>query len=141
MRTEVLTKKVNSLSNGYYSGLTFSKRKEGYLVADLEYILKLARKHFSKLLVPDISDEIVTEELVMNEGVNCHPPEQYEVRTASRRLKNYKAAVTNELQAELFQSRHDELSGYMPSTHCQHLHGDWSLSVLYLKKRGSDSVR
>lgn len=44
----------------------------------------------------------------MNDGVDCHSPDQIIVRTAITRLK---AAFTDEMQPELFKTVGDELFG------------------------------
>lgn len=66
-------------------------------------------KTFYILLVREMSDIYMTDEQIMEEGVDCYPPGQDEVRTTNTRIKNKKASGVDGLHAELLETGGDKL--------------------------------
>ena len=138
--------KVNSRGRGNGSWPPFCKDKDGNLVTDTQSMLAICRDHFSTLLVAERKnlDETIGE--IDDDGIDCHPPNQDEVRTAIARLKNNKAAGADGLPAELFKTGGDELIGSMHKLICkiwldECMPDDWNLSVLCpVFKKGDPNV-
>ena len=97
-------------------------------------MLHIWREHFQQLLVPEGSTrEGITP--IVDDGLDCLPPSQTEVRRAKSRLKNNKAAGADGLPAELFKFGGEELITSMHQllrtvwlNEC--MPDDWNLSVL-----------
>ena len=133
------------ISKGYANGLPSCKDKDGTLVTDTQSVLHIWREHFQQLLVPEGSArEGITP--IVDDGLECPPPSQTEVRSAISRLKNNKAAGADGLPAELFKFGGEELITSMHQllrtvwlNEC--MPDDWNLSVLCpVLKKGDPSV-
>ena len=137
---------VNGRGHGNGSGLPFCKDKDEKLVTYAQSMLAIWRDHFSTLLVAERTylDETIGE--IDDDGIDCPPPNQDEVRTAIARLKNNKAAGADGLPAELFKTGGDELIGRMHKLICkirldECMPDDWNLSVLcHVFKKGDPNV-
>ena len=109
-------------------------------------MLSIGRDHFFTLLVAERTDLDETIGEIDDDGIDCPPPNQDEVRTAIARLKNNKAAGADGLPAELFKTGGDELIGSMHKLICkiwldERMPDDWNLSVLCpVFKKGDPSV-
>uniref|UniRef100_A0A1I8NJJ8 Uncharacterized protein n=1 Tax=Musca domestica TaxID=7370 RepID=A0A1I8NJJ8_MUSDO len=109
--------------------------EEGNLVTDTDSVLRIWKEHFAKLLVSNNGEEEDTPEPIRDDGIECIPPSQEEVRIAVNRLKNNKAAGADGLPAELFKTGGQKLIRSMHQLirtiwlkEC--MPNDWNLSIL-----------
>ncbi|XP_073830573.1 uncharacterized protein [Musca autumnalis] len=128
--------RVKHQTDGFGTGTSSCRDQEGNLVTDTHSALKIWKEHFSKLLVSNSSevDEDTTDP-IPDDGIECIPPGQDEVKTAINGLKNNKAAGAYGLPAELFKTGGDTM------IRCMHVlvssiwqeervPDDWNLSIL-----------
>ena len=115
-------------------------------MTDTDSVLRIWKKHFEKLLVSNSSDEEDTPEPIIDDGIECIPPSQDEVRIAINRLKNNKAAGADGLQAELFKTGGQMLVRSMhqliSTTWVEEcMSNDWNLSILCpVHKKGNKTI-
>lgn len=63
------------------------------------------REHFLKTLVPEVIDDIVTDEMAMVPTCHCHPSDQDVDRIAITMLKNNKSQVTMDYRGGVYDRR------------------------------------
>ncbi|XP_073848775.1 uncharacterized protein [Musca autumnalis] len=138
--------RVKHQTDGFGTGTSSCRDQQGNLVTDTDSVLRIWKEHFSNLLVSNSSEDDDTTGPIPEDGIECIPPGQDEVRTAINRLKNNKAAGADGLPAELFKTGGDALIRCMHqlvSTIWQEerIPDDWNLSILCpVHKRGDKTV-
>ncbi|XP_073814500.1 uncharacterized protein [Musca autumnalis] len=139
--------RVKHQTDGFGTGISSCRDQQGNLVTDTDSVLRIWKEHFSKLLVSDSSEDGEdTTDPIPDDGIECIPPSQDEVRTAINRLKNNKAAGADGLPAELFKTGGDTLIRCMHqlvSTIWQEerVPDDWNVSILCpVHKKGDKTV-
>jgi len=133
--------KVKRMTQGFKTGASFCKDRNGNLVTDVKSSLDIWRAHFDKVLNGEDSSNTAIE-MISPSGPIAYinnapvaPPERGEVTKAIRRLKNNKASGNDGLPAELFKAGGEELIKCMHELLCkiwsqESMPSDWSLSVL-----------
>ncbi|XP_058982687.1 uncharacterized protein LOC131804200 [Musca domestica] len=96
--------RVKHQTEGFGAGTSSYRDEEGNLVTETYSVLRIWKEHFAKLLVSNNGGEEDTPEPISDDGIECIPPSQDEVRIAINRLKNNKAAGADGLPAELFKT-------------------------------------
>ena len=139
-------KKVMHPTKGFGTDTSYCKDKDGNLVTDEDSVLRIWKEHFYHLLVSTSSGDEDTPEPIPEDGIECIPPSQNEVKTAITRLKNNKAAGADGLPAELFKAGGDMLIRRMHQLVSQiwieeRIPDDWNLSILCpVHKKGDKTV-
>lgn len=138
--------RVKHQTEGFGTGTSSCKDKEGNLVTDTDSVLRIWKEHFSQLLVSDSSGAEDIPEPIPDDGIECIPPSQNEVRIAVSRLKNNKAAGADGLPAELFKTGGEILIRRMHQLVRriwleERIPDDWNLSILCpVHKKGDKTV-
>ncbi|XP_073836854.1 uncharacterized protein [Musca autumnalis] len=81
--------RVKHQTDGFGTGASSCRDQQGNLVTDTDSVRRIWKEHFSKLLVSNSSEDYEdTTVPIPEDGIECIPPSQDEVKTAINRLKN-----------------------------------------------------
>ena len=127
-----------SVRRSRYTGVRM--KSESFTKESNTRLLRIWKAHFYQLLVSNSSGDEDTSEPMLEDGIECIPPSQNEVKTAITRLKNNKAAGADGLPAELFKAGGDMLIRRMHQLVSQiwiekRIPDDWNLSILFPAKK------
>ena len=140
---------VKRQTNGFKTGATACRDKNGNLVTDVQSVLRLWRDHFAELLNggDNTAAEVLPDTTIADDGVDIPPPDYSEVCLAIQRLKNNKAAGADGIPAELYKTGGQELTRCMHTLLCkiwseERMPSDWNLSILCpIHKKGDPTIR
>jgi len=133
--------KIKRMTEGFKTGASFCKDRDGNLVTDVKSSLDLWRAHFNNILNGDDANNSANEMVSPSRAITCDnntpvtPPDREEVSIAIKRLKSNKASGYDGLPAELFKAGGEDLVDCMHDLLCkiwsqESMPSDWSLSVL-----------